>query len=72
MRVTNLPLALALALTLHLTLHLALTPRCAQCLLWAFHRIVKFLTKFAFVTVATAGTPSRFGPNPNPNPNPYP
>lgn len=31
--------------------------KCAQCLLWAFHRIVKFLTKFAFVTVATDGTP---------------
>jgi hypothetical protein len=31
--------------------------KCAQCCLWIFHRIVKFLTKFAFVTVATDGTP---------------
>ena len=31
--------------------------KCAQCCLWVFHRIVKFLTKFAFVAVATDGQP---------------
>ena len=29
--------------------------KCTQCCLWVFHRIVKYLTKFAFVSVATDG-----------------
>jgi len=35
------------------TVKLAL--KCARCCLWIFDRVLKFLTKFAFVTIATDG-----------------
>ena len=30
--------------------------KCARCCLWVFDKVLKFLTKFAFVTIATDGT----------------
>ena len=44
-------------LPLHLPPHLPLSPchRCAQLCLFVFDKIIKFLTKFAYVTIATDG-----------------